>query len=264
MYFAFIDESGTDTLPPKNKLTDKRKRFFVEACIIANRKSMDYLKRKYHELLRSIYINDVNIDELFNFYKRFTCKEPELKASYILDKKGPFRLLHELPKNQYKEFKDKVFTMVSKILRDSRADLIVIVIDKYKLHEIIAKHGIPYKPRLVAMDFLFTRIAIALEKKGYKEATIIHDKTNKNEQIRNVLENLKKQGYYYNPRLKHKPNYHLIKELTFKDSANNIFLQYADILASLTRRKHTYGEKQYYSLFAGSPWFRVKVYPKEV
>jgi len=264
LYLVFIDESGTDSLPPKDKLTNKKKRFFVEACIIVNNRSMNFLEKKYYELLRSVYINGVSVSELFSFYKRLTSREPELKASYILDRKGPFRLLHEVSIDQYKRFRDQVFTRISKTLRDSQADIIAIVIDKYKLHDAINKHGIPYEPRSIAMDFLFTRIAIVLERKGYKEAAVIHDVSSKEDQILDVLEHLKKKGYYYNPHLKRKPNYNLIKQLTFIDSTSSIFLQYTDILANLIRRKHAYGEKQYYSILAGTPRFYTKVYPREI
>ena len=260
MYLIFIDESGTDSLSPKNKLLeDKRKRFFVEACLILDEKSIRYLRRKYYEILDSIYINGVSIRELFMLYEKLTRKPAELKASYILDKKDPFILLREIHKEQYNEFKNNVFTYVSKALRDSQATLISIVIDKRKLYTI--NQGSLYHPRELAMDFLFTRIARKLELEGYKEAIVIHDETPKKNVIHSVLHHMKNYGYYYNPNLKHKPNYHLIKRLYFADSSTNMFLQYADILANIIRRKHAYGENQYYSILAGSPRFYVRIYP---
>lgn len=194
-------------------------------------------------------------------YKGITKRKPELKASYILDKKGPFCYFRYTDDKSYKHFKDKVFTEVAKALKNSGADLLVIVINKDRLLKISKTRGVYYDPRLLALDFMFTRIAILLEKKSDK-AKLIHDNTGKKDKIIDALNTMKQKGYFYNPYFRRKPNYRLITSLAFEDSSNNFLLQYIDILANIIRRKHTYGEINYYRIIAGSRWFYIRVYPK--
>ena len=257
---AFIDESGYEEFPSKPSASRKAS-LFIEACLLLNDKSMKFLEEKYNELLNMFFPNGFTIRELFQLYEKVSGKPAELKAGYVSNLEGPFIMLRNMSRDKKDEFRDTVFEFIAKTIRDSKCDIIAVVIDKNRLKKLMEKTKKIYDVRLLAMDFLLTRLAWILEKKGFKNAIVIHDNTYRKNDLKYLLEVLKKQGYYYNPRLKKKSRYDLIDDIQFMESHESIYLQFADFTGNIVFKARSGKNKKYYSIIAGSPWFREYIYP---
>ena len=257
---AFIDESGYEELPSKHSASRKAS-LFIEACLLLNDKSMKFLEKKYNELLSMVFPEGFTICELFSLYEKVTGKPPELKAGYVSGLEGPFIMLKNMPKDKQEKFRDTVFEFIAKAIRDSKCDIVAVVIDKNRLKKLMEKTRKAYDVRLLAMDFLLTRLAWVLENKGFKDAIVIHDNTYRRNDLKYLLKVLKMQGYYYNPRLKKKPRYDLIDDIRFMESHESIYLQFADFAANIVFKARSGKNKKYYLIIAGSPWFREYIYP---
>ncbi len=110
---------------------------------------------------------------------------------------------------------------IAKILRDSKCDIIVVTIDKNRLRRLANKTNKLYNIRLLALGFLFTRIVLLIERKGSRKTIVVHDRTSREKDIEFLLETMQRQGYFYNPKLKWRPNYHLITTIKFQNHMKN-------------------------------------------
>ncbi len=259
LFYTFIDESGSDTWPGKS--VARKYSLFIEAAVVVDSEARSALINKYIGLLNKKYGNGFTIKELFEIYQKVTGKPGELKGGYISGLKGPFRILRELSEKKAEEIKDRILMDIARILRDSKCDIIVIVIDKYRLKKLIEKTNKLYDIRLLALDFLFTRIAMLMEKKGFYKTVVVHDETPCKKDIVFLLETLHKQGYFYNPKLKWCTNYHLITTIEFQESYKEPLLQFADLAAYIVFKARSGRNKEYYKILAGSPRFKEVIYP---
>ncbi len=255
VYKVFVDESGSDE--PVERVGAKGKaRIFVVFAAILKPSNISKLEEVYRDLLdrEFVIVDRFRIRELFNIFKRATGREPEIKASYLNNREGPFAFFKYLPKrydDRYEEFRKCVFETMLRALVDASTRMIAVVLDKVSLHRLSKKTGVVYDPRLTAMDYLFTRIANALENFG-GEAIVIHDDTYRSTEVKDLLNVLKQRGYFYNPRLKKKPRYSLITGIEFVDSARCIPIQFVDLAANVVLNTRAGASKEFYNIIASS------------
>ncbi len=263
MYYVFVDESGRDDPVGCANVRGKARLFVVFASVV-KLEDVDKLENAYRALLDKEFriVDRFKISELFDLYRRVTGREPEIKAGYLNNRDGPFLFFRDLPRcydDKYDEFRRTVFEYMLRTLTSCSVYMVAIVVDKADLHKLSKKTGHVYDPRLIAMDYLFTRIASFLEKRSDR-AVVIHDDTHRADEVKGLLDELKRRGYFYNPRLKHRPRYYLIDRIEFVDSAQCIPIQFVDLAANVVLNTRAGASKEFYNIVAGtSKYFEIHV-----
>ena len=246
---VFVDESGRDTYPTgKCRRKDK---LFVELAVVFD--SEDIIESTYDDVLNiSIPGSDVTIRDLIDLQKRLGGIS-ELRAGYILNLEGPFSSLRTLPKDRVKRVKEELINAITKVVITASRNVVAVIIDKDDLRKLSAKLNRSIDIRLFTIEALLTRVAMLCER--YNEGAIVtHDSiSGREEDVKDLLRELKTRGYFYNPRLRYRPSYSLIERIEFRDSKTCKAIQLADILANtVLRYRAGTGGTEAYRILASS------------
>ncbi len=265
-YCVYIDESGSDHPVRRKNIRRKDALFVVFAAIIPSSRVPD-LVRHYIQVMNTpldACSGAITMSKLFEVYRICTGREPEIKAGYLLGLEGPFKIF-SMAREECREIVSDQLLKIAKNMLGTLMDLcdyaVAVIIDKVRLDEVSRKSGKSYDIRLSAMDFLFTRIARFLEIQN-AHAIVIHDETQRAEEIEGLLAELKTRGYFYNPRLRYKPRYELIERIHFVDSTKCPHIQYVDLAANAILRAKSGASKELYRVIASSTKYKEITNPR--
>jgi len=237
---VYVDESGRPC--PVKPSAKRRQRLFVIAALVLNEYSVQGLVDAYRDLLASTIEGakgSFTLGELFDVYQRVTGKKPEVKAGWIVNRQGPFAVLHDAPEEVRLRFLANVMNKALRAVVDHVWSLYIVVIDKPRAYEIAPRiqerSKLQFNLRIFALDFLLTRLAKLAVQDVAREVEIIHDDLSDKQLILDYFAEAARRGYIYNPGVRVRPEAFRRITITFQDSVEEPLLQYADLVAYAAR-----------------------------
>ena len=266
LYIVYVDESGSDHPVRRKNIRRKDVLFVVFAAIVLNNK-VSHLVKHYIQVMSRLLnacSGAITMSKLFEVYRVCTGRDPGIKAGYLLGLEGPFKIFsmarEECRGAVSRQLLGIAMEMLS-VLMELCEHAIAVIVDKIRLDEFSKKSGRNFDARLIAMDFLFTRIARFLETRSAR-AIVVHDETQRAEEIEGLLTELKTKGYFYNPKLGYRPRYELIERIHFVDSTKCLHIQYVDLAANAILRAKASASRELYKAIASYTKYREVVVPK--